>query len=330
MLYKKISIACAGAEDRLNRVLQVRSDVDLLTLGYIILASFNADFTSPYVIEDGDLWYVFDNILADNSYLSYRDSKQQISTLSDHHLNDLSNSFSVKYFCRNFTFSGNKYDDPWEFNCTVDKKEIRLASDLYAIMLDGKGMGLWEDQKNAYFNYLKGKIDPDADFDVKDAWIPENLDIETYGETDSLFDLEIAKEDFEDDMYPACMKDQVEMAVSMIGMDYDDDDWDDDEDDDDDWDEDDDYDDGFGDFFDHMDEDQMADSIMSLSLLCAISHTDRLDFVNDKFIELSKKYGTEEALLMISQIVVKYLEEFMDGSLLENNKEYRKKIKNLK
>lgn len=311
MLYRKLTIVCEGAEERLNRVLQVRSDIDIMTLGYIILDSLCAEFDFPYTIEDDETCYVPDDVLFNNQ-IDIGETKM-LSSLKDTPISKLPDSFCLKYF-----------DSPskkncWKFNCTFGKGTAKRASDAYACMLDGKGMGLWEEEKDAYFNYLNGMIDPELDCDTEDAWVPDNLDIETYGETDSAFDLETAKEDFEDDMDPEYAKTEIEYILHRSEyLDEDDDDWDDDFDD-------------YDDPFDLMDnEELLTKSAMSLGLMTVMSHIENLDFVADKYNELVESYAPEEAIGMILNVIVDYLEDFISGDLLQNNKEYRKKIKNLK
>lgn len=318
MLYRKITIACKGAEKRLNRVLQVRTDVDVLTLGYIILSSLEAEFTSPYAIEAQDACYVFDSAL-EQDYMPYTGTKEWRS-LRDYHFTDLTSQFCVKYF------DNEEPDMEWEFECKADKKTSRLASDLYAFLMDGTGMGLWEEQKKNYFDYLAGKIDPNDAYAYtdNDVWIPSNLNIETFGETDSAFDLEIAKEDFEADMYPEYVNERTKFIEAYI---YDDDDdeedaewnddiWDDEED--------------FLDYLDDTDEDSITRGAMAMVMTAAMQHIDNIDFVREKFDELSEIYGVEGATLKIFEAVAECFKMFVQGDLMKNNKEYRKKIKSLK
>lgn len=323
MLYRKLEIVCNGAEDRLNRVLEVRSDVDLLTLGYILLTSVSSEIDYAYTIETNNICYVFDSVMDDESI--FFETDKELRALSENHLSDLPQTFTLKYF--DGDEDDTDYDAAyWSFTIQTEKKEIRRKDNIYARMLDGKGMGIWEGQNQAYFEYLKGNIDPNADeeIDTGEVYVypPYNLDISTYGECDSGFDLEAAKEDFEEEMDPDELKYLVEEAVYYIETDGDIP-WEEYYDDDEDLE-------GYLDILDIMDDKSMAKHLLTVSMFTAVSCIQNIDFVSDKYSDLCEEYDSLHASLLISQVIAEMLEKFVSGESLENSEEFKKKIEELK
>ena len=100
---------------------------------------------------------------------------------------DLGDSFQFEY----------DTGDGWVFNCKVYKKrEIKEFDDddepAYGFVLDGKGMGIWEDSISSLHAYLNGEIEKDYNLEDEERGIykPWNFDIDKYSEFDDPLDLE--------------------------------------------------------------------------------------------------------------------------------------------
>ena len=76
------------------------------------------------------------------------------------------------------------------------KKETKDIEDddeiPYGFVLDGKGMGIWEDNISSLYAYLDGEIDKDYNQEDEERGIykPWNFDIDKYSEFDNPLDLD--------------------------------------------------------------------------------------------------------------------------------------------
>lgn len=73
----------------------------------------------------------------------------------------------------------------------------------------------------------------------------------------------------------------------------------------------------------------LADSLIHLSLIGAFSQKESLGYVSETFDRLASKYDEETAFMMIAQTLAKNILELMQGtsSLAEEYKEQLKKLK---
>ena len=92
-----------------------------------------------------------------------------------------------------------EYDtgDGWDFECKIYKKEVTKEieddEDIpTGFVLDGKGMGIWEDNISSLYAYLNNEIDKDYNQEDEERSIykPWNFDINKYSEFDDPIDIE--------------------------------------------------------------------------------------------------------------------------------------------
>ncbi|MBQ1533174.1 MAG: hypothetical protein IIZ57_13575 [Solobacterium sp.] len=179
MQYTKIKASCIRAKDRLNRTFLVRPDIDLETLGCVICTGFHAEYEHAFLFHVHKTAYVPESWLDsfNTDFLSMRGRT----------LSDLGPSFRFTY----------DTGDNWEFECKVYKRPVDYASDEIAVIIDGAGTGIWEDNAWGFDRYLGGEIPPDTSEDLEDIdwYMPWNLDLDQVSDTD-MFDLEDEQDRF--------------------------------------------------------------------------------------------------------------------------------------
>ena len=187
MEYKKLRITFDYPDkDRFYRVLLVKPNISLVDLGCVILTSLRSDFSHCFYFKDKDKNYnpkVFmEDFVRSNDLL-----------MNDYTLEDLHQKFDFFY----------DTGDGWQFNCEKGKGTVEYEPNLEqgenedAILIEGKGIGIYEDDISALYAYLDGKLKPD---NLKEkpsigAYIPHNIEIGQWGDFDK-YDLEDAKHEF--------------------------------------------------------------------------------------------------------------------------------------
>ena len=141
----------------------VRSDLNLMQLGYAVLSSLRCEFEHAYLFRDKDSSYIPEEWLED----SFFDGK----SLTDATLDDV------------HPFSGNKIileyntGDGWEFDLKMYKQEKEIDDDVYGINIEAKGDRSWEDARGVFWDFLNGEsVEHDAVWNIPDGSNPENFD----------------------------------------------------------------------------------------------------------------------------------------------------------
>ena len=168
MLYTKIKASFILAKNRLYRTFLVKPDIDLETLGCVICTGFRATYEHAFMFRVRKLSFVPEEWL-DDYFDHYRSMK-------DSTLEDLGPSFRLIY----------DTGDNWEFECKVYKRPVEYDSDETAVIIDGAGAGIWEDNVWGFTRYLDGEIPPDTSEDLEeiDWYMPWNLELEQIGDFD--------------------------------------------------------------------------------------------------------------------------------------------------
>lgn len=303
MEYRIIDITWNYAPQRLQRTIAVRQDIDLVTFAYIIMNAFLESPANGFAFVQGKKAYGlgwdtqdshFNEVLLHNS--------DYIDTLG---FADLEDTFTFIY--------NDDYDcSNWEFTCRKGKT-INRKGKRYASMIDGKGLGIFAYAIDTLKLYIDGKLKPELTYEQLDDRgldTPFNVRINQLKDFEK-FDLSYAKKEFSesmDDTLPYYVEDY------NNSLDY----FSNDEELDDDW----------------MEEEcsnteNLADSLIHLSLIGAFSQKESLDYVSETFNRLASKYDEETAFMMIAQTLAKNILELMQGtsSLAEEYKEQLKKLK---
>ena len=306
MEYRIIDITWNYAPQRLQRTIAVRQDIDLVTFAYIIMNAFLESPANGFAFVQGKKAYGlgwdtqdshFNEVLLHNS--------DYIDTLG---FADLEDTFTFIY--------NDDYDcSNWEFTCRKGKT-INRKGKRYASMIDGKGIGIFAYAIDTLKLYIDGKLKPELTYEQLDDRgldTPFNVRINQLKDFEK-FDLSYAKKEFSesmDDTLPYYVEDYNNSLDYFSNDEYD-------EELDDDW----------------MEEEcgnteNLADSLIHLSLIGAFSQKESLDYVSETFNRLASKYDEETAFMMIAQTLAKNILELMQGtsSLAEEYKEQLKKLK---
>ena len=306
MEYRIIDITWNYAPQRLQRTIAVRQDIDLVTFAYIIMNAFLESPANGFAFVQGKKAYGlgwdtqdshFNEVLLHNS--------DYIDTLG---FADLEDTFTFIY--------NDDYDcSNWEFTCRKGKT-INRKGKRYASMIDGKGLGIFAYAIDTLKLYIDGKLKPELTYEQLDDRgldTPFNVRINQLKDFEK-FDLSYAKKEFSesmDDTHPYYVEDYNNSLDYFSNDEYD-------EELDDDW----------------MEEEcgnteNLADSLIHLSLIGAFSQKESLDYVSETFDRLASKYDEETAFMMIAQTLAKNILELMQGtsSLAEEYKEQLKKLK---
>lgn len=164
MHYIKIKASFIEDEKRLYRKLYVRSDISLYELGCVLVEAFYGTFSHYFYFEDEKRLYYpkcFLNELGEENAV----------LMSNHNLFDV--TFPLKFF----------YDtgEGYEFNITQDGAEYfdtryNVKDQTLAFFIDGKGLGIFEDDITTLRAYLDGEIDVNDDLETSDIFrLPWNM-----------------------------------------------------------------------------------------------------------------------------------------------------------
>ncbi len=164
MKYKRIKFEMMGFEKDFYRDFLIREDVNLLELGIIFIVSAYGNLEHLFCIRDNNRTYVTEQEDIYSPNMLY---------LSDHSLSDLDNDFMFIY----------DYGEDWTFKCSVENKSYNKPGNEFVYLLDGKGLGIFEDNRDLFMKYMNSGIN---DEEVDGIW---NLPIMSASEIDE-YDVE--------------------------------------------------------------------------------------------------------------------------------------------
>lgn len=191
MEYTKIKVTSKDNAKRFFRVLCVKGNPNLNELGALIGLSINCWFEHGYMFYKNRQDYI-PGIWSEDRYYD-----EEVRVLDDFNLSDLEDHFTYVY----------DTGENWEFDCKVLKTKYNYEAkyDDYplAMVIEGKGQGIFENDHTTFWRYLDGEIDPESseEDDELMQYLPMNLDFEKYGDFDNPLDLEdmmYYEEDIED------------------------------------------------------------------------------------------------------------------------------------
>ena len=173
---------------RFYRTFLVREGISLQDLGEFIVEIFGGEMEHCFL------------------YTMKGKSFEPLSWIEDWGSDDGSreayNDKTIEDLPSSFTF---EYDtgEGWDFSCKIydkmvvkefDDEEYKDDEELIptGFVLDGKGMGIWEDNIGSLYAYLEGEIDQDYNLEDEERGIykPWNFEIDKYSEFDDPIDIE--------------------------------------------------------------------------------------------------------------------------------------------
>ena len=167
MEYRRIRISYEDGKDRFYRVLDIRNDLNLVYAGIIFCSSLGCEFVHHFMFRYEKQAYVPESFMGD-SFTGWKPMKE-------HSLKELGESFIFEY----------DTGDGWGFICeTVSLFEKDDMA--FAYLIDGKGQGIWEDNRYSLDRYLEGKVAADASCSEEDELIqlPWNYENDCFGDFD--------------------------------------------------------------------------------------------------------------------------------------------------
>ena len=168
---------------RFYRTFLVREDIGLGELGELIVNIFGGTLEHFFLYRLKDKSYLPSSWVDEWNYLGRHINEP----FKDKSINDLPDSFMFVY----------DTGDGWDFDCKKYKqivtKIIKDDEDIpTGFVLDGKGMGIWEDNIRSLYAYFDGEIDKDYNQEDENRGIykPWNFQIDKYSEFDNPIDIE--------------------------------------------------------------------------------------------------------------------------------------------
>lgn len=185
--YVKIRADFKYAEKgRFYRTFLVKEDMPLGELGEFIVTIFGGTMEHYFMYQTRKMAYI------PSSWVGMGWDENTSTPFILKRISDLSDNFTFIY----------DTGDGWNFNCKIYKKIIEKEfeddeDEPSGFVLEGKGMGIWEDNIGSLYAYLKGKIDKDYNKEDDERGIhkPWNFDIDKYSEFDDPIDIEELNEE---------------------------------------------------------------------------------------------------------------------------------------
>lgn len=182
MRYRTLRVTYKDFPKRLNRTLVVREDLDLFTLGLVILHALQATFEHYFYFKSKTQTFLPENFT--------ELSGENPVFMTNYHLLDLGESFTLIY----------DTGDWYEFKITVAKKPEIIRSRKYGFVRKGAGAGIFEDNRYNLDRYFSDEISGEThkNDDENAVYMPWNIPLASYGEYDLPLDIEMINEDFQD------------------------------------------------------------------------------------------------------------------------------------
>lgn len=185
MNYKRITLKLKDAETRLTRTLLVKENTNLVILGCIFCNALNTVFEHNFLFIKNKVNYSPDIFIVE----ALDDGIKEVP-MKKYSLKELGNSFKFIY----------DTGENWVFNCSVSKKVEVIKGGKLAYLVDGKGQGLWEDNKGSLMAYIDGEIDDSYEIDeMSDFSLPWNFNNKKFSDFDN-FNLLEAQEKFDESL----------------------------------------------------------------------------------------------------------------------------------
>ena len=177
MEYTKIRISSKDAPDRLYRIFLIRDDLPLTIFAEVIMSSFLMSGEHIYEFRNKNRRFV----------LTCEDCDKECVPMPDYRISDLSEQSVFIY----------DLGEWWEFEVRKYKRKETSPLDQPVILQEGKGAGIFEDDRKVYLSYIAGNVDPKSrnTDPSRGAVLPWNLELLKFGEFEWPLDLEIYQEE---------------------------------------------------------------------------------------------------------------------------------------
>jgi len=186
MIYKKVKLEFEEAKERLSRTLLIKENTNLVILGAIFCTALRTEFEHNFYFIKNKMNYSPDVFVFEGPI----DSIKEVP-MKKYKLKDMGTSFKFVY----------DTGENWKFNCKVLKNDIEMKGNKPAYLIDGKGQGIWEDNKYSLMAYIDGEIKPESnkEDERKGYCLPWNFNNTRYGDFD-YYNIEEASEFFDSNL----------------------------------------------------------------------------------------------------------------------------------
>lgn len=141
MKYIKIKVSFKFYPDRFYRVLLVPENIELYDLAYAIGTSVHVDWDHAYQFIANKTCYLPDEML--DGFLCDGES------MDGKTIDVLGEKAVFEY----------DFGDDWKFDVRIYKRRVERPEVKSALILEGKGAGIWEDSISTFYDYMDGEID---------------------------------------------------------------------------------------------------------------------------------------------------------------------------
>lgn len=180
MKYVKIKVSFRYAPERLYRVLLVPENVNLLRLAQIIGESLHVEWDHLFQFRCKDTCYILDVYDDFEMGMTFSDDR----SMMDHTIVALGQKAYFEY----------DFGDGWDFEVKIYKRLVNREEEREAILLEGKGQGIWEDSISALFSYFRGDFDEYDNSSEEDEemlnLLPWNFENEHFRDFDAPLNIE--------------------------------------------------------------------------------------------------------------------------------------------
>ncbi|MBQ7994254.1 MAG: hypothetical protein IJ252_14625 [Solobacterium sp.] len=166
MLFRKVKVSHTDDKNSLYRVMYVPDDINLDDFAKIIMRTFRAVEGHLYEFEKSRDYYIRPD---------FTDDLYDALDITRYTLQDPGTTYKFIY----------DFGDWWEFEVRIYKKTMEMDTDCRAVVTEGRGAGIWEDDRMSYLDLLGGVFPADLREDDEDNgyYMPWNLNLEKASDT---------------------------------------------------------------------------------------------------------------------------------------------------
>ena len=192
MKYTQLRLDCELAKKgRLYRVILAKSDIKLDELGAYLVFIFEGTMEHYFLYHTKTICYEAPDWIEDHLLFPTNIVNKDYTK---HTLKDLPDVFTFEY----------DTGEGWTFKCKKQKKSVEKISKKKVIVLEGAGMGIFEDNRQTFEAYIKGKLkktfkkSQEELEDDEEYYLPWNLDMKQLGDFDKPLDIDYINDGLEE------------------------------------------------------------------------------------------------------------------------------------
>lgn len=294
MEYFKVKLEFNHKEkDRFYRVLLVKKDLNLVNLGVGIVTAFNGTLEHNFLFTTKTRSYV------PRVFMEEGPMNNDV-LMDDYTINDLSKEFSFEY----------DTGEGYEFKSKIYAKTYTLDSNEEILLIEGAGAGIFEDNISSLYAYLDGDIDKeDSTKELTDNGyvLPWNLNLEKFGDFDTMFNIAAEAIDFYD-RYLFDLSEYKKGEAEYFGLEYVSD----------------------RDFYSkYEDNADMSIHVQSQLLDIVDMQIESFDYVRETYVRLIEKHMFLDSKVLIATLLMDEIKRSFENNKVFDEKHYKEELKKL-